>query len=104
MEGRSSINTDEIKSRMDDLFIFASQVQYGDKHPLRVVQAGKSLIGINLESPSKVLLKWLEYYMQDCIPDFNIQSLNSGEAPPEIITFTHLKNLILKKRLTGCVL
>ena len=59
MGDRISINTDEIKSRMDDLFIFASQVQYGDKHPLRVVQASKSLIGINLESPPKGLLKWL---------------------------------------------
>ena len=31
------------------------------------------------------------------IPNFNIQSLNSAEPPPGIITFTHLKNLILKK-------
>ncbi len=93
-----SINTDEIKSRMDDLFIFVSQVQYGDKHPLRVVQASKSLIGMNLESPPKVLLKWLEDYIQDFIPDFNVQSLNSDEASPEIISFTHLKNLILKKK------
>ena len=71
MGDRASINTDEIKSRMDDLFIFASKVKYGDKHPLRVVQASKSLIGINLESPPKVLFKWLECYMKDFIPDFN---------------------------------
>ena len=98
MGDRSSINTDELKSRMDDLFILTSQVQYGDKHPLRIVQASKSLIGINLESPPKVLLKWLEYYMQDFIPDFNLQFLNIEEASPEIITFIHFKNLILKKK------
>ena len=95
MGAKSSIQTDEIKSRMDDLFIFASQVKYGEKHPLRVVQASKSLIGINLESPPKILLKWLEYYMQDFIPDFSIQSLKTDEASPEIFTFTYLKKLIL---------
>ena len=75
MEDNPTIPLDDIKSRMDDLFIFASKVQYKDKHPLRVVQASKSLIGINLESPPTVLLKWLECYMQDFIPDFSIQSL-----------------------------
>ena len=90
---------DSMKSRMDDLFIFASQVKYIDKHPLRVVQASKSLIGIDLNSPPKILLKWLEYYVKDFIPNFNIQPLDSGEPPPGTITFAYLKNLIEKKKV-----
>ena len=89
---------DSMKSRMDDLFIFASQVKYIDKHPLRVVQASKSLIGIDLNSPPKILLKWLEYYVKDFIPNFNIQSLGSSGTQAGAITFAHLKNLILKKK------
>ena len=75
MVDKSNIQIDEIKSRMDSLFIFTSQIQYGANHPLRVVQASKSLIGMHLESPPEILLKWLEYYLSDFIPDFSIQSI-----------------------------
>ena len=47
MGGNSRVTIDDIKSRMDALFIFASQVPYRETHPLRVIQAVKSLIGIN---------------------------------------------------------
>ena len=46
---------DELKSRIDDLFVFASQVEYKGKHPLRIIQASKSLVGINLENPPRKL-------------------------------------------------
>ena len=87
-----------MKSRMDDLFIFASQVKYIDNHPLRVVQASKSLIGIDLNSPPNILLKWLDYYVKDFIPNFNIKSLDSSGVQTDAITFVHLKNLIQKKK------
>ena len=93
-----SIPLDSIKSRMDDLFIFSSQVPYGRKHPLRVVQASKSLIGINLENPPRNLLKWLDNYVKDFTPNFNPPSLVDQNLSLETITYTHLENLILHKK------
>ena len=83
---------------MDALFIFASQVKYEAHHPLRVVQASKSLIGINLKAPPKVLMKWLESYLKNFIPDYNVSSMDSEQLPPAIITFANLEKLILKKK------
>ena len=89
---------DELKSRIDDLFVFASQVEYKGKHPLRIIQASKSLIGMNLESPPRNLLKWLDHYVKDFTPNFNPPSLVDQNLSPETITYTHLWKLILNKK------
>ena len=98
MVDNPTIPLDIIKSRMDDLFIFSSQVPYGCNHPLRVVQASKSLIGINLEDPSRQLLKWLDDYVKDFTPNFNTPSPSDQNVSPETITYTHFENLILHKK------
>jgi len=98
MVDNPTIPLDSIKSRMDDLFIFSSQVPYGCKHPLRVVQASKSLIGINIEDPSRQLLKWLDDYVKDFTPNFNPPILSDQNLSLETITYTHLENLILHKK------
>ena len=94
MVDNPTIPLDIIKSRMDDLFIFSSQVPYGCNHPLRVVQASKSLIGINLEDPSRQLLKWLDDYVKDFTPNYNPPCLSGQNLSVETITYTHLANLI----------
>ena len=98
MVDNPTISMEGMKSRMDDLFIFATQVQYGDQHPLRVVQASKSLIGMNLKYPPRNLLKWLEHYVKDFTPNFNPPSPVDQNLSPETITYTHLGKLILKKK------
>ena len=89
---------DELKSRIDDLFIFVSQVEYKVKHPLRIILASKSLIGINLEKPPRNLLKWLDHYVKDFTPNFNPPSLVDQNLSPETITYTHLWKLILNRK------
>jgi hypothetical protein len=89
---------DEIKSHMDALFIFSSRVPYSEIHPLRVVQASKSLIGINLNSPPKVLLKWLEIYIKKFEPNFEAPDLASIQESPEVISYLRLKELISDSR------
>ncbi len=89
---------DEIKSHMDALFIFSSRVPYSEIHPLRVVQASKSLIGINLDSPPKVLLKWLEIYIKKFEPSFETPDLDSIQETPEVITYARLNDLIADGR------
>ena len=98
MVDNPTIPLDIIKSRMDDLFIFSSQVPYGCKHPLRVVQASKSLIGINIEDPSRVLLKWLDDYVKDFTPDYNPPLPSNQNLSLESISYTHLTNLIHHKK------
>ena len=98
MGDNPTIPLDSIKSRMDDLFIFSSQVPYGCKHPLRVVQASKSLIGINIEDPSRQLLKWLDGYVKDFKPNFNPPLPSDQNLSLETITYTHLENLIHHKK------
>lgn len=98
MVDNPTVPIDDMKSRLDDLFIFASQVPYEKKHPLQVVQASKSLIGINLESPPRILLKWLEDYVKDFTPNFTPPSSSDQNSPPETITYTHLGKLILNKK------
>ena len=88
----------ELKSRMDDLFIFASQVSYSDQHPLRTIHASKSIIGINLESPPRILLKWLDNYVKYFILNFNPPSCSDQNLPLEMITYTNLEKLILNKQ------
>ena len=89
---------DELKSHMDTLFIFASRVPYSDMYPLRVVQASKSLIGINPDNPPKVLLKWLEEYIKKFEPNFEVPDLDSIQESPEVITYFRLNELITDGR------
>ena len=89
---------DELKSRFDALFTFVSQVEYSRTHPIRVVQACKSLVGINPENPPKVLLRWLERYLKCFNPSFNKPASDINEVSPEVITYSHLGNLIINKK------
>ena len=92
---------DKLKLHMDSLFIFASRVPYGNIHPLRVIQASKSLIGINPDNPPKVLLKWLEVYIKKFEPNFEAPDLDSVQESPEVITYARLNELITDGREEG---
>ena len=55
----------QVKSELTILFekaIFAVNYNGWENHPLRVVQAVKSLIGINTSSPNTNLLRWVKEY------------------------------------------
>ena len=82
--------TEGLKERMDSLFSFALKVSYKEKHPLPVIQASKSLIGINLDHPPRNLLKWLDNYVKDFVPNYNLPSLADQKSSPGTITYTHM--------------
>ena len=84
----------EIKAHLDILFVFASQVPYQSEHLLPVVQASKSLIGINLKTIPGNLLKWLESYMTQFSPDQNLPGISAEEMKPEVISVAHLQELV----------
>ena len=89
----------EIKSHLDTLFVFASQVAYKSEHLLPVVQASKSLIGIDLEAIPGNLLKWLESYMTQFSPDQNLSGISAEEMKPEVISVARLQELVNNNNL-----
>ena len=89
----------EIKSHLDTLFVFASQVPYKSEHLLPVVQASKSLIGIDLEAIPGNMLKWLESYMTQFSPDQNLSGISAEEMKPEVISVARLQELVNNNNL-----
>ena len=89
----------EIKFHLDTLFVFASQVPYKSEHLLPVVQASKSLIGIDLEAIPSNLLKWLESYMTQFSPDQNLPGVSTEEMKPEVISVARLQELVNNNNL-----
>ena len=82
---------------MDAMFTFALQVPYKKDHPILVIQASKSLIGMSLDHPPRNLLKWLEDYVKGFIPNFNPPSKSNDDLFPNTVTYAHLKKMILNK-------
>ena len=93
-----------LKERMDSLFSFASQVPYQEAHLLPVIQACKSLIGMDLNHPPINLLKWLDDYVKDFIPNFNPPTPPDQNSFPETITYTHLGHLIIHKQKSESII
>ena len=90
----NSLKINELKVHLDALFNFASQVTYSQKHLLPVVQAGKSLIGINPNIPPENLLKWLEGYVKEfsLVKEGDIKEIK--QKSPEVIEITKLGELV----------
>ena len=95
--GKDNQKIDDLRQFMDAMFSFASQVPNKNDHPLQVIHASKSLIGMSLDHPPRNLLKWLDDYVKDFIPNFNPPAKSDNNLFPETITYTHLEKLILNK-------
>ena len=59
------------------------------KHPLRVIQATKSLIGININQPPIKLIEWVDNYCSD----INIQKNKNNHKNIELFEVVSLKQL-----------
>ena len=92
--GKDNQKIDELRQFMDAMFSFASQVPYKKDHPLSVIQASKSLIGMSLDHPPRNLLKWLDDYVKDFSPNFNPPRKYDDTLFPDTITYTHLEKFI----------
>ena len=94
MDNTVNNKRDILKERMDSLFTFASKVPYESNHLLPIIQAGKSLIGMNIDSPPRSLLKWLEGYIQNFQPTYIVPESLSTDKGDEVFTVYHLEDLI----------
>ena len=59
MDNTINTNRNTLKEHMDMLFVFSSKVLYNLDHPLPIIEASKSLIGLDIDNPSRNLLKWI---------------------------------------------
>ena len=90
---------ENLKNHFDSLFSFTSQVSYIEGHPLPIIQASKSLIGLDLDNPPKNMLKWLEGYLQAFEPNYQISKLGNDDGAPDILSTSHMKELIASDTL-----
>ena len=86
--------TNQMKEKLNSLILLSLQIRYSKQHPIRVINACKSLIGIDPENPPYVMLKWLENFIINYEPDFEAPKIIKMDKMPEIITFNQLNKLI----------
>ena len=92
-----NIIVDELKQHLDSMFNFASNVPYKKNHLLPLIQASKSLIGLNLDNPPRNLLKWLEQYFKGFEPNHQLLEYLNDEEKHNILSIQHLEELIINK-------
>lgn len=101
MEDNLSDHSRDIKSKIDDLYLFVSKIKYTPNHPLRVINASKALIGIDIKNPPYVLLKWLEKYLHQFELNFQAPSIAAKQNTPDILSYLELEKFIDLKDLPG---
>ena len=96
---------EKVKNSIDSQFIAAihSDVGLDGFHPFRVIQALKSLIGIDIDNPSEKLILWGNQYLDNFVPlskDFFMYSIKKTK---ETIVISDLGENILSKRYDDCI-
>tara|TARA_B100000945_G_C20407832_1_gene611027 strand:- start:977 stop:1831 length:855 start_codon:yes stop_codon:yes gene_type:complete len=88
-------NEDILKMKLDGFFLSASQVPYKNNHPIRIVQAVKSIIGININIEHKKLIDWLENFLFK-FDKKKIDSIKLNKIDiPDLVVLSTLDELIL---------
>ena len=100
------MNINEAKIIIDNQLekaIYADIGVLDNLHPVRVIQALKSLIGIDVDNPSEKLIEWGEEYLSNIntLPKDHFKySINK---PKETIVLSDLGNHILSNRYDRCI-
>ena len=68
-----------------------------DPHPIRVIQASKSLIGLNLKNPNMKLLDFISIYMKEFDSSFYYSSFDYNKDLNEVISIRDLEEAFLIK-------
>ena len=92
------MNISEAKEKILSLYKKSLYVKVGDcrQHPIRIVQAVKSIIGINVDEPIVDLLSFCENYIQS----FEITKSNYSDdvtSVPEMVSYKNLEEALIKK-------
>jgi len=88
------MNIQQVKTKLTGIFdkaIFAVHNGEWSMHPLRVTQAVKSLIGINIDAPNSKLLPWLQKYISTFDTRLNSELMFKFGELEETITIHSLE-------------
>ena len=99
------MNIEKAKSRIDSQLLKSmySDASVDGFHPMRVIQALKSIIGINIEKPSKKLIDWGDNYLS------NVKSLPEDyfkypiEKAKETIVLSSIGDCIISGDRDDCM-
>jgi len=99
------MNIEEAKNIIDHQFERAihSDIVLDNFHPIRLIQALKSLIGIDIDNPSKKLIEWGEDYLSNIEPLPKRYFFYSIKKTKETIVMSDLGDHILSKEYNFCV-
>ena len=102
MEVRRVMNTSQLKEYIDNAFVSAIYADYKGHqytHPIRVMQAIKSLIGIDIHNPNEKLLSFLNSYTSKInVLEKSSLQFKYGELEETITTHAFEKSLLLKNK------
>ena len=97
MVDKIRMNKNDLRTYLDTLFVFASQVSYNNDHLFPIINASKSLIGLDLNRPPQKLLKWLENYIKNFVPDYDMTESPPNIEIPQFISYSNMSELIMNK-------
>ena len=90
----------EVKNKITKLYYDYLEVDSNiDTHPIRIIQASKSLIGIKTDKPLFVLSDYLEGYL--CTQKYKIRESYTFESTnPSMVSYKQLEESLLAKNLS----
>ena len=99
MKKISNIDKLEAASIIEDQILFCLKIQLKniDSHPIRVIQASKSLIGLNLAQPNTKLINFNYNYLEEFNNISTYKALNVDKSLNEVISIHDLESAFLNK-------
>jgi len=93
------MNKDEAAKEIENQIIasFNCNVNEIVCHPIRLIQASKSLIGLNLDNPNQRLIDFSELYLNEKLSKKLLKSKVINNQVNEVINIHDLENAILSK-------
>ena len=86
----------DLKSKIDNYYIQSLSFKHSSGNSIALIDAVKSLVGINIVSPSLYLIEWLEKYLDQNIDKEKLKPLTECDVP-EVVSFKELEISLIDK-------
>ena len=105
MKKISTIEKLEAASIIEEQILFCLKIQLKsiESHPIRLVQASKSLIGLNLDQPNINLINFNYSYLDSFNDALTYKDLNIDQSLNEVISIHDLESAFLNKNRASVI-
>ena len=86
----------DLKLKIDNYYIQSLSFKNSSSNSIALIDAVKSLVGINIVSPSLYLIEWLEKYLDQNINKKQLKPLAECDVP-EVVSFKDLELSLIEK-------